>query len=332
MKHFRLPVLSAAILLLFAAHAARAQSICFWTDDPNAVPVRIYVDQEYIGDVTAAFSQQPLLDTEGTLSVDTTPTRHELTAVDQYGRVYKGWSGHITPKQGEILYLRIRGGRFREVDRADYNFVFLDWAPLLLYTRPHHHVHIPDLSPLEDNGPLIGMAVAAVGASAALGVATAKNWDTPDSRFPYFAIGLGTEYFPILKDWRNVVQMKARFGGLGGLSLLADAGVSYFPYADSPYHMDWLAYDRSNPRGTSFFTWSIGAGLDYGGFNFSVRYKPATSDLTDTFLVGRVAYDWWITQSFGLDFHAGFGVGGYGRQGLWNYYDFPFGVGFLVRL
>ena len=63
MKRLLLPVLSAAILLLCAASAARAQSICFWTDDADVVPVRIYVDQEYIGDVTAAFSQQPLLDT-----------------------------------------------------------------------------------------------------------------------------------------------------------------------------------------------------------------------------------------------------------------------------
>ena len=332
MKHFRLPVLLAAILLLCAASAARAQSVCFWTDDPDAVPVRIYVDQEYIGDVTAAFSQQPLLDTEGTLSVDTTPTRHELTAVDKYGRVYKGWSGHITPRQGEILYLRIRGGRFREVDRADYNFVFLDWAPLLLYTRPLRHYRIPDLSPLEDNGPLIGMAAAAVGASAALGVATAKNWNQPDSRFPYFAIGLGTEYFSTLKNWRNVVQMKARFGGLGGISLLADAGISYFPYMySSPTYYE-SAYNQPRLRGYSAFTWSVGAAFDYGGFNFGVRYKPSVGNSTDTFLVARVAYDWWITQRFGLDFHAGFGVGGYGQQGLWDYYDFPFGIGFLVRL
>lgn len=330
MNRLHLPVLSAAILLLCAAGAARAQSICFWTDDADVVPVRIYVDQEYIGDVTAAFSQQPLLDTEGTLSVDTTPQRHELTAVDKYGRVYKGWSGHVNPREGEILYLRIRGGRFREVDRADYNFVFLDWAPLFLYTRPHRHYHLPDLSPLEDNGPLIGMAVAAVGASAALGVATAKNWDQPDSRFPYFAIGLGTEYFATLKNWRNVVQMKARFGGLGGLSLLADAGFSYFPYTGiSSYG---AGYEELRLRGDTAFTWSIGAGLDYGGFNFSVRYKPAFGTSDDTFLMGRVAYDWWVSKHFGLDFHAGFGVGGYGTEGLMDHYDFPFGIGFLVRL
>ena len=50
---------------------AAAQSICFWTNDADAVPVRIYVDQEYLGDVTVAFDKQPVLDTPGCLSIDT---------------------------------------------------------------------------------------------------------------------------------------------------------------------------------------------------------------------------------------------------------------------
>ena len=53
MKNFRVWFLSAAALLL--PLAASAQSICFWTDAADIVPIRIYVDEEYLGDVTAAF-------------------------------------------------------------------------------------------------------------------------------------------------------------------------------------------------------------------------------------------------------------------------------------
>ncbi|MBQ9450633.1 MAG: hypothetical protein IJU34_04885 [Bacteroidales bacterium] len=326
MKSFRFWSVAAAVLLLMPA-AVRAQSICFWTDDADVVPVRIYVDREYIGDVTAAFSNQPLLDTEGTLSVDTTPARHELTAVDKYGRVYKGWQGYINAREGEVHYLRIRGRQFREVNHEDYGYVFLDWAPLFIYApRPYYHFSVEDLSPLEDSGLLAGMAVTAVGATAAMGVAAARNWGLEDSRFPYFALGLGTEYFSTLGLWRNVAQMKARFGGKGGISLLADAGVSVLPY------YSYTGYGRTYRNFHSEFTWSVGASLDYGGLSFGVRYKPAFNDFSETFLTARVAYDWWITGHFGLNFHGGFGVGGFGAQGMMDYYDFPFGFGFLVRL
>ena len=301
---------------------AMAQSICFWTDDTDVVPVRIYIDQEYLGDVTAAFAKQPLLDTEGCLSVDTTPERHSLTAVDKYGRIYKGWSGSIQARRDEVYYLRLRGNQFRVENRDEYGYVFLNWSPLfdLIDIPVRHHVLgdlVEDLDPLTDNGLMVGMGIAAVGATAALGVAASRNWNVEDDRFPYVAIGLDSEYFSVLNEWRNVASFKARFGNLGGVSLMADAGVAIFPYTR-----------LSNTA----FTWSVGAGLDYGGFSFSVRYKAPLGESLDTFLCGRLEYDWWITHGFALAFHAGFGVGGVGGRDLFDHYDFPFGFGLLFRL
>lgn len=329
MKNLRYAIVLAAALLLLPL-CAGAQSICFWTDDADIVPVRIYVDEEYIGDVTASFDNEPLLDTEGTLSVDTTPERHSLTAVDKYGRVYKGWKGTITPREGEIYSLRLRGGQFREVKREDYSYVFLDWVPVFVYTAPIRRIRVPrNISPLTDSGPMVGMAVAAVGATAAMGVAASSNWGEEDARFPYFAIGLGTEYLTNLSSWRNVAQMKARFGNLGGISLLADAGVSLVPYDVTRTGTTGL---RRYSRFESAFTFSIGAALDYGGLSFGVRYKPAVGNSLDTFLVARLAYDWWITRGFALDFHVGFGFGGYGNKGLMERYEYPFGMGLLFKL
>ena len=329
------------ILVLLAAALwglpAAAQSICFWTDDADAVPVRIYIDEEYIGDVTAAFSEQPLLDTPGCLSVDTTPDRHSLTAVDKYGRVYKGWPGSIRPRTDAVNYLQIRAGGFRVVDQRQYDYVFTDWVPLYYFmdapVRYGRYIPVDELDPLTDNGLLIGMGVAAVGATAALGVAAARNWNFPDSRYPFVALGFNTEYFSSLRAWRNVAQFKARFGNLGGVSLMADAGVAIVP--------DRWSYDGTSTwrdvfpdrwRANTSFTWSVGAGLDYGGFGFSIRYKPAFGPTEETFLTARFQYDWWVSKGFALDFHAGFGVGGFGEGGTFDHYDFPVGMGFLIRL
>jgi hypothetical protein len=316
MKNFRLWSTLVAVFLLPAALSA--QSICFWTPDQDLVPIRIYIDKEYIGEVTAATPDRPELDTPGTLGVDTTPVRHELTAVDKYGRVFKSWSGTLTPEPGKIYYERLSARGFRKVNRKDYSFVFLNWVPL--YRLPWYYGYsraLRDLDPHEDKGLMVGMAATAVGATAALGVAAARNWDVEDSRFPYFALGLGTEYFSTLREWRNVAQFKYRFGGKGGFSLLGDAGIASYP----------RSWEQS-----AIPTFSLGAGLDYDGFSFSIRYKPSVGQSYDTFLVGRIAYDWWITDGFALDFHAGFGVGGYDNKGLMDYYDFPFGFGLLFRL
>lgn len=314
--------LISVLLAALCGMPAMAQSICFWTNDADAVPVRIYVDQEYLGDVTVAFEEQPDLDTPGCLSIDTTPERHSLTAVDKYGRIYKGWSGSIRARENEVYYLKLRAGKFRVEDRDDYDYVFLTWSPLfdLVDISVRHHVlgsMVENLDPLTDNGLMIGMGIAAAGATAALGVAASKNWNIEDERFPYVALGLDSEYFSVLEEWRNVASFKARFGNLGGVSLMADAGLAVFPYAR-----------RSNTA----FTWSLGAGVDYGGFSFSVRYKAPLGESLDTFLVGRFEYDWWISHGFALAFHAGFGVGGYGAKGLFDKYDFPFGIGVMFRL
>ena len=315
MKNFHIYAL---LTLLLLPLGASAQSLCFWTSDADLVPIRIYIDEEYLGDVTAALPAQPRLDAEGALSVDTTPTRHSLTAVDKYGRVFKAWSGTITPQAGKIYFERLHARGFREVNRKDYAFVFLDWVPLFPLPRFYRYGRaIEDLYPLEDKGLLVGMAATAIGAGAAMGVAASRNWNVADSRFPYFALGIGTEYFPTLYEWRNVAQFKYRFGGKGGFSLIGDAGIASFPRS---WERDIIP------------TFSLGAGLDYGALSFSLRYKPAVGQSYDTFLAGRIGYDWWISDGFALDFHAGFGVGGYGREGLFDYYDFPFGFGLLFRL
>jgi hypothetical protein len=310
---------------------AAAQSICFWTDDADVVPVRIYIDREYLGDVTGAYSSQPTLDAPGCLSVDTTPDRHEVTAVDKYGRVYKGWPKWIRPREREVNYMKMNSRYFRVVDQARYTYVFTDWIPLYYYTDiPFHgHVDIEDLDPLTDNGLLVGMGVAAIGATAAMTVAAARNWNLPDSRFPYTAIGFGTEILPVTKQWRNVAQFRARFGNLGGVSLLADAGVATTidPYYRDYGHYGNRLYDRS------YFTWSVGAGLDYGGFCFAIRYKPAVGDTSpDTFLNARCSYDFRLSRVASLNLHGGFGVAGYGAEGLFDYYEFPFGISLLFKL
>ena len=317
MKRSRIWSLLAAAALLLPC-AASAQSICFWTDAQDLVPIRIYIDEEYLGDVTAAFGQQPELDTPGALSIDTTPVSHKLTAVDKYGRVFKGWPGTLKPQAGKIYFERLHAKGFREVNRKDYGFVFLNWVPIFPLPRYYRSPrYVDDLYPLEDKGLLVGMAATAVGATAAMGVAAARNWNVEDSRFPYFAIGLGTEYFGTLREWRNVTQFKYRFGNKGGFSLLGDVGIASYPRS-----WEWDVIP----------TFSFGAGLDYGAFGFSLRYKPAVGLSTDTFLAARAEYDWWITNGFALDFHLGFGVGGYGPEGLMDYYDFPFGFGLLFRL
>ena len=323
MKRIFTILLAAALSGLPAA----AQSFCFWTDDPSIVPVRIYIDRVFQGEVTEAFQDEPLPGTPGCLSIDTLPDRHELTAVDKYGRVYKGWPKWVRARDGEINYMQMQGRYFRVVDQAAYGYVFDNWYPIYLLSDLHPRVGIrlEDLDPLTDDDLLVGMGIAAVGATAAMTVAAARNWHLPDGRFPYVAIGLGTELMTVTKQWRNVAQFRARFGNLGGVSLLADAGIA--------------AALRGRPEraGTlrlpgSYFTWSVGAGLDYGGFGFAVRYKPAIGQSVDTFLTARLAYDFWIDRNFAIEIHGGFGVGGYGRDGLFDHYEFPFGIGFLFSL
>ena len=323
MKRIFTILLAAALSGLPAA----AQSFCFWTDDPSIVPVRIYIDRVFQGEVTEAFQDEPLPGTPGCLSIDTLPDRHELTAVDKYGRVYKGWPKWVRARDGEINYMQMQGRYFRVVDQAAYGYVFDNWYPIYLLSDLHPRVGIrlEDLDPLTDDDLLVGMGIAAVGATAAMTVAAARNWHLPDGRFPYVAIGLGTELMTVTKQWRNVAQFRARFGNLGGVSLLADAGIA--------------AALRGRPERAgslrlpgSYFTWSVGAGLDYGGFGFAVRYKPAIGQSVDTFLAARLAYDFWIDRNFAIEIHGGFGVGGYGRDGLFDHYEFPFGIGFLFSL
>jgi len=317
-----------ALAGLVSCLAAQAQSICFWTDDEEAVPVRIYIDEEYLGDVTQAMDSTPVLDQEGCLSVDVIPGKRQLTAVDKYGRIYSDWPGHISAKAGDVYSIRLKAGGFHTPrNRDDYAFVFLGWDPVP-YRYPYHYGRRGRRSsPSLDDDLMVGMAISAFAATAAMTAVAIKNWDFPDSRFPYYSLGWNTEYLGGLGQWRNTVQGRARFGNLGGVSLMADAGIAT---------MLGRTYGDAAP---DHFTWSVGAGLDYGGFAFSIRYKAGDAGSGgdfdgswDTFLVAQLSYDWWIGDNFGLGIHAGYGISGNVHyDGLMDNYEYPLGLSLLYK-
>lgn len=313
-------------MMLLASLSMRGQSICFWTDSKEVVPIRIYIDEEYIGDITEAMDETPVLDQSGCLSVDVLAGKRLLTAVDRYGRIYEDWPGYIRTAPEKVYNIRVSGNGFREVrNRSDYPYVFVGWDPVpyhypVVMRRPHGR-----FNPKEDDDMVVGMALTAFSLTAAMTAVVARNWSFPDARFPYFSVGYNSEYMCGLNQWRNTVQGKARFGNLGGISLMADLGVA-----------SWMDRDFRDFDDPEHVTWSVGAGLDYGGFCFAIRYKAGTEsdiasifeDSYDTFLVATLGYDWWITDHFGLNLHAGFGLSGnVNYDGLMDNFEFPIGFG-----
>ena len=317
------------VITALCALAAQAQSICFWTDEKEILPIRIYIDEEYLGDVTKAFSETPVLDTEGCLSVDVLAGKRMLTAVDKYGRIYEDWPGYIRTAKDKVYSIKLSGKGFRRVsNRSDYPYVFVGWDPLPYYYPPVYRHH-GRRNPREDDDILAGMAVGAVTLTAAMTALVVKNWDFPDARFPYWSLGWNSEYLTGLNQWRNTLQGKARFGNLGGISLIADIGVA------SPMERSFREFD--NP---DHLTWSIGAGLDYGGLGFSIRYKAGASsdsvspvkDSYDTFLIATIGYDWWVSDHLGINVHTGFGLSGnVNYDGLMDNFEYPIGFGLLYK-
>lgn len=315
---------------LFFVTAAYSQTMCFWTNDQNSVPIRIYVDEQYIGDVTQAFDNEPMLDQPGCLSVDTTPAKHMLTAVNRYGQIYSGWFGSIRPRVDRVNFIHIYPGCFHSVVQSDPRFSFIDWGLFIYSPGPppyHDFFHDSsddnDVNPNDDKALLITMAVAAVAGTAAMAAAAGRNWSYPDNRFPYYSAGLGTEYLFGLASWRNVATIRARFGNFGGLSLLGDFGWS----TTNSFH-NYSSYSGGT---YSSKTWSVGIGFDYGGFCFAFKYKAPTSSSLDTFLTASAIYDWWFAKNFGVNFHAGFGVSGFGYDSLLERFEFPVGIGLSAK-
>ena len=308
-----------ACALLFCS-LAPAQDLLFWTDDADAVPIRIYVDKEYLGDVTAAYDSEPEWLADGTLCATTTPEKHSITAVNKYGQVYYGWPDSVYPSGTKLNSMKVSAGKFKNVNSSDgrWSYMFIGWDPIFL---PGYHFHGAD-SPRTDAFGDVAMIGAAAAIAGVVAVGAADKWEVPDARFPYFGLGANVQILPELDEMRSVAEFRYRFGNFGGLSILADAGVrhSFNYWPDEGFSRD-------------SFTWSIGVGVDYGGFDFSVNYKPDFGgEWEETFLVAKARYDWFFSNVVGLSFSAGFGISGYGYGHLADYFEFPFGIGLVFKI
>ena len=308
-------LLSILVLLCGCAGGAMAQKVCFWADEDTALPVRVYVDRQCVGEITQTYDCAPEFGAPGTVSVELADLgKHEIAAVNAGGYEYSGWPGHIRPCEGEN-FVKIRGGCFRRYCTAAY----ILYDPLFHYgPRPGRHgYHVPGHrsrhESLSDEAEVEFIILAAT-AVIDMAVASAVNWTFPDNRFPYAAIGFKSEIFPSIGSWRNVARFKGRIGGLGGMSFLADLGYSI---------NDW----RSAP------TYSVGMGWAYGGFEADLRYKPALLS-PETFVALDLSYDWFVGAHLGISFNAGFALSGYEQLGQGSDgggFDFPFGLGILYK-
>ena len=309
------------LVLAFASCAVSyAQNICFWADSRTALPVRIYVDRQYVGELTCTYDGRPEFGAEGTVCVTLKDLgRHEISAVNASGFEYSGWPGHIRPDEGDN-FVKVRGNRFRRYCTAAYML----YDPLFHYgPRPGHrppghrgyHVEGPrrGSDELSDEAEVEFIILAAT-AAVDMAVASAVNWTFPDGRFPYFAVGYKSEVMPAIGSWRNVARIKGRIGEFGGMSFLADMGYSFGEWGNAP-------------------TYSVGLGWAYGAFEADLRYKPALIS-SETFVALDFSYDWFVTRRLGISFNAGFALSGYDELGHNNTCggaDFPFGIGLLYK-
>lgn len=309
--------------------SARAQDVCFWTNDAESLPIRVYVDKSYVGDVTAAYDRFPGMGAEGCLTFLIAPSECQITAVNRYGEVYDGWPGTLRPRHDADNVIKIARGQFVQTERSydpddDLFWLWVGWDPVyrpVPYVHHHHAGWVDKIDTDDDYLLLLTMSVAAVGGLAAMTAIAARNWSFPDSRFPYISAGYEFQYLPGLGEYRNVARLKYRMGNLGGLSLTGDIGHRTSGY--SAYSLEQMDLRRSD----SGLTWSAGLSLDYAGFNFGLRYKPALYAADDSFLVAALNYDFLIGRSLVINIDAGFGVSGYGSEGLVSRFEFPLGIG-----
>lgn len=304
-------IIAIACALVAFACAMSAQNVCFWTYDAESLPIRIYVDEQYMCDITVAYDSEPVFGTEGCANVQMTPDKHKISAVNKYGFMYSGWPGTLRPRADADNMICLAAGKWSQVNHSDYPFLFVGWDPLF-WPGPVYHHHHHHYSPHNDDAMLISMAVAAFAGAAAMTAAATSNWKFPDNRFPYVSAGYVFEIMPELGVIRNMARLRSRIGNLGGLSFFGDAGMLSCEYMNK-------------------FTWDVGFGLDYGNFDFSFRYKPSFAYDDETFLVAGINYDILFTPHFGMNLGCGFGLSGWGQNGLMDNFEFPLSAGLFVK-
>lgn len=310
-------------LILCAALSMSAQQVCFWTNEYKTLPLRIYVDEQYVGDVTASFKHAPEFGEEGTLTLNLTPGTHEIVAINAYGYEYDGWPGTLRVDEGNVSMVKIRRDNFPVYTVLPYvvydpYWYDLDYGPY--YYHHHYHSHpggrvSEDYSEGElDKDYAAGLIVSAASLFITGMVGAIVNWNYPDYRFPYLGVGVKTEYLPGINALRNVAKVKGRIGNYGGMSFIAEGGEAYY-FSENVWEP----------------TFAAGFGWCYGAFEVDFRYQLPY--LSKHFLASLdFSYDWFLTKHFALDFNLGFALSGTrtGTDIYWNRWDgieIPIGLG-----
>lgn len=316
-------------LLVSAVASLSAQQVCFWTNEYKTLPIRIYVDEQYVGDITAAFDKAPEFGEEGTLCVEMTPGSHEIAAVNAYGYEYDGWPGTIRPDENKVNMVKIRRDKFPYYTSLGYIVYDPYWYGLDYGPYYHHHHHHHSAAPHHqdsdlDEGDLNTEYAAALIVGAASLFVTGMvgaivNWNYPDYRFPYFATGAKIEYLPGINALRNVARLKGRIGNYGGMSFIAEGGEAYY-----------IDENLWEPTVAAGFGWA------YGGFEVDFRYQLplfiAPGAAPHIFGALDFSYDWFLSKHLALDFNLGLGLSGKNTDtgiywNRWNGVEVPFGVG-----
>ena len=307
-------------LLLCAALSMSAQQVCFWTNEYKTLPIRVYIDEQYVGDVTETYKSAPQFGDEGTLSIELTPGTHTIVAVNAQGYEYDGWPGTFRPADDKVSYVKIRKDKFPRYTSLPYivydpYWYSLDYGPYYYHHRHHHSSDGNHGSSDYDEGELNTEYTAALIVTAASlfvsgMVGAIVNWNYPDYRFPYLSVGYKAEFLPGVGAIRNVAKIKGRIGNYGGMSFIAEGGETYY------FRTGW------EPTIAAGFGWA------YGAFEVDFRYQlPYYTQYQFASL--DFSYDWFIKKNLAIDFNLGFGLSGlntFGNQ-RWNGIEVPFGVG-----
>lgn len=301
-------------LLSFCIPAAAQEepdaNMCFSVKDTTITPVRVYIDQNYIGDVMG--------EGEKALYVYMDYSEHTIQTVNRYGELYSGWPSTISPREGKVTLYKMDANKFKPYQRADnieqdpLFWLWLGWDPIIR-PAPIYPFPIGGGSYASD-GDVIAMAIGTAAALGAMGAGAISNWNVPDNRFPNFSVGYSFLWLGSAELMRNTVEMKYRFGGLGGMSVFADAGI-----------------ENSFPDRIIYPTFSAGFSFDYGGFALGLRYKPSVSSMRTSFALLQANYDFIIGEHFAIGFNAGVGLSGYGMRFAQTRIESALGFGLKFR-
>jgi len=88
--------ISAIILLLMCGYAT-SQTVVFWTDQTRTGPIKVYMNGEYYGKITKAYSSAPDCYTSGCVTVVPPKKSNEWYAIADDG---SRWSGDVKLKEG----------------------------------------------------------------------------------------------------------------------------------------------------------------------------------------------------------------------------------------